>query len=518
MNSRIAFDIGLHLDTRNSVLSEIEIDVRRTTLWACVAHDRFWALYLGRPTSIKSADLEVNYLNKNPKRLGSCQPAGPEKALETQIYELLLDLMELIGNITENMNLHVGTGTRMDQHAYLRMSDMDRKFATWYSCLPGSLKWTPENIQTAPASLFLLHQQYHSGLIHLHRPFAKYEVSSAGDGLDGNESNSSDDDEVGRPDHHFSAVSRAVCTKHAIRISRIFMEYRKRFNQRQLFVTALQHAGTAAIALLAALAFLKDAKGHNNIMQHLECISSTLQDMSYIYQPAERMFIVLKTVLVELRGAAASSTNCGIPSLDITNPLMPNTNRQDFDGPTYASRSFRYTRQNLGLRHDIGLIDPALQPPQSFQRHPVGTQPPEKPSARARNQLRSEFESPQHYFNETSENRIRPGRPQTRSQSRNTISDSLSAGHPEDSEMDFSDIGTLELPQIPEFSELASVDGTDSSINAGHFDFLDTSGGWMQLKDWDLFASGLVDDSSTQDHSARGTCHELWSQAVGMRL
>jgi hypothetical protein len=238
---------------------------------------------------------------------------------------------------------------------------LDRKFANWYSCLPQSLKWNTESIQTAPTSLFLLHQQYHSALIHLQRPFAKYEVSSIG---------------------HFRAWNRAVYTKHAIRISRIFMEYRKRFSVRQLFVTALQHAGTAAIALLAALAFLKDASGHHSIMQHLDCISSALQDMSYIYQPAERMFIILKTVLVKLRNTVASSTNCETPSLDITNTLMPNTRRQDFGQSTYASRSLRYTRQNLGLLHNIGPIDLALQPPRRSQRHPVGTQPPNKSPGR----------------------------------------------------------------------------------------------------------------------------------------
>src|ERR1700750_3028265 len=104
MYSRIAFDIGLHLDTRLSGLPEREVEIRRMTLWACVIYDKYWALFLGRPTSMKSSDLEVYHLAKHFERLGTCLPAGPEKALETQIYEALLDLMELAGKITENMD------------------------------------------------------------------------------------------------------------------------------------------------------------------------------------------------------------------------------------------------------------------------------------------------------------------------------------------------------------------------------------------------------------------------------
>jgi hypothetical protein len=37
-------------------------------------------------------------------------------------------------------------------------------------------------------------------------------------------------------------------------------------------------------------------------MQYLECLSAALSDMAYTYQPAERMSVVLRAVMVELRG------------------------------------------------------------------------------------------------------------------------------------------------------------------------------------------------------------------------
>ncbi|KAH7121057.1 fungal-specific transcription factor domain-containing protein [Dendryphion nanum] len=289
---RLAFDIGLHLDTRLSGLPEREVEIRQMTLWACVIYDKYWALFLGRPTSMKSADLEIYSLSKQFERLGTCRPAGPEKSMETQIYEALLDLMELAGKITENMDPRSQSPeSAIDRNQYLRMAALDREFSSWYARLPEQLRWTPANIATAPFSFFLLHQQYHSSLILLHRPFAMYEDQTP-QGYEGS-----------GPDDHFSALSRTVCTKHAIRVARIFWQHRQRFDTRQIFVTGLQHAGTAATALVAALAFIKDPNDRNNNMQYLECLSAALQDMGLTYQPASRMSVVLRAVVIELRGS-----------------------------------------------------------------------------------------------------------------------------------------------------------------------------------------------------------------------
>ncbi|USP76255.1 hypothetical protein yc1106_03529 [Curvularia clavata] len=278
MAVRLAFDIGyvlrsltrmlgpylltalafsLHLDTRLSGLPQREVEIRQMTLWACVIYDKYWALFLGRPTSMKSADLEIYHLTKQFERLGTCRPAGPEKSMETMIYEALLDLMELAGKITENMDPHSSQAVSSDVHSavdrnqYMRMAALDREFSRWYTKLPEQLQWTPNNIATAPFSFFLLHQQYHSSLILLHRPFA---------------------------------------------------------------IANVETQGTAATALVAALAFIKDPVSRANNMQYLECLAAALSDMAYTYQPAERMSTVLRAVMVELRGGPdpVSSTSFNI--------------------------------------------------------------------------------------------------------------------------------------------------------------------------------------------------------------
>lgn len=184
---------------------------------------------------MKSSDLEIYNLTSQFARLGTCLPSGPSKSTETLIYEALLDLMELAGKITENMDPYQShdpdSHATVDRNQYLRMAALDREFSSWYARLPDQLRWTPNNISTAPFSFFLLHQQYHASLILLHRPFAMYEDQSARDGLEGN-----------GPDDHFSALSRTVCTKHAIRVARIYWQHRQRFDTKQIFITGMQHA------------------------------------------------------------------------------------------------------------------------------------------------------------------------------------------------------------------------------------------------------------------------------------
>ncbi|KAH8626895.1 hypothetical protein IG631_18913 [Alternaria alternata] len=309
MAVRLAFDIGLHLDTRLSGLPEREVEIRQMTLWACVIYDKYWALFLGRPTSMKPSDLEIYHLTKQFERLGTCRPAGLGKSMETMIYEALLDLMELAGKITENMDPHRSQNTASDSHTavdrnqYMRMAALDREFSSWYARLPEQLRWTPANIATAPFSFFLLHQQYHASLILLHRPFALYEDQA------GNETG---------PDDHFSALSRTVCTKHAIRVARIYWQHRQRFDTKQIFVTA------------------------------------ALSDMASTYQPAERMSTVLRAVMVELRGGPEPSNSTHFNLYKPASSTVPARRGSTIDMDADSSQQWAKKRQTSRGRPRAG--------------------------------------------------------------------------------------------------------------------------------------------------------------------
>lgn len=293
MAYRLCFDIGLHLDRSDSGISQKDIDIGRMTLWACVVYDRYWALFLGRPTALKADDLEIYELSDQFGRLGTCQPVGEEKNIETQIYEALIELMELAGKITEIMDKMSNKSGNPDRLACIRMSALDRELERFYARLPPPLQYTEENFQNVPFSFFLLHQQYYSTIILLHRQFARYD-----DIVD-----NKDQDGLGYRDtaSHLSALSRATCTNAAGRIAQIYWQHRQRFDTRKIFVTGLQHAGNAATALVAAIASSNDRAANDKNMRYLECLTAALKDMSETYQPAERMASVLDVVLLELQ-------------------------------------------------------------------------------------------------------------------------------------------------------------------------------------------------------------------------
>lgn len=226
MAMRLAYDIGLHLDSRHTGMSDREIDIRRMTLWSCVIYDRYWSLFLGRPTTMKSADLELYSLANQFERLGTCKPAGLEKSFNTRIYEALIDLMEIGGTIVEDPELrrHNEQVLSVDQSSYFRMAAIDRQLRNWAARLPPDLRYSEQNRVNAPYSFYLLHQQYHAVLILLHRPFARYDDSS-----------SAEAEEVSALDSHFSRASRTICTKSAVSMARIFWQHRQCFDGKQIF-------------------------------------------------------------------------------------------------------------------------------------------------------------------------------------------------------------------------------------------------------------------------------------------
>jgi hypothetical protein len=257
-------------------------------------------LFLGRPTSIKSSDLEIYPIPKQLTILSAIKPAGLEKSLETQIYEELLDLMELAGKIAEIRDKDTGASQDIDKanSAYLYVMDLDRQLQTWYRRLPDNLVWKPANIQAAPSSYFLLHQQYHCSIILLHRSWAKYDDPTPP------RCDAGFDHAFTNVDDNHSFMSRSICTRQAIRITRIIWNHRQRFDIRRIFITGIQHVGTAATALIAAITFSRNVRSRRNNIQHLEFLAEALYDMSYPYQPAASMSSILQAVILGLQNAS----------------------------------------------------------------------------------------------------------------------------------------------------------------------------------------------------------------------
>lgn len=109
----------------------------------------------------------------------------------------------------------------------------------------------------------------------------------------------------------------------AITLARIFWEHRRKFDGKVIFSIGMQHAGVAAMALIAALAYMPDAAARNNNMQYLEVLHAALQDMAHCYQPAERMVSVLNAVMTELRGGPISANHANVPGRRASVSLEP---------------------------------------------------------------------------------------------------------------------------------------------------------------------------------------------------
>jgi len=146
------FDIGLHVDPSTLHLTEREAQIRHMVLWACVFCDKWWSLYLGRPTAIKTTDIAPACLKQDFGPLILTRITGQEKEPVTKVYEALLRLMELVGPLCE---LDVRKSSRSSE-GYFTVAAVNRELDKWYAGLPGELKWSDKNCETMPPSFFLL--------------------------------------------------------------------------------------------------------------------------------------------------------------------------------------------------------------------------------------------------------------------------------------------------------------------------------------------------------------------------
>lgn len=194
--------------------------------------------------------------------------------------------------------------------------------------------------------------QYHTALILVHRNFP-----------------TRTQDQSSFPHSGFtdlSTLSRNVCVNSAIRISDIISSYRMRHSLQRIFVTGLQHVGTAATALMAEISMLQGSKSVHQRGKLLDCLSELSRDMrtmSETYQPAVLMANVVGHFL---RDSNDGSTTYSVPpsaqARDHTVPHSTQVNEDSEGAPSSeASRGF-----------PLNFTDPVSSRGTTI---PVGTQP-----------------------------------------------------------------------------------------------------------------------------------------------
>lgn len=327
--NRLAFDIGLHVACGND-MSDTERRIRRQVMLGCIMLDRQLSVFLGRPTSIKHQDIGFDFGSTDftPLSMDSSLfsmsefDVKPTMLTDAAVYQQLLELLGIVSNITGHYSTRTD-GSQVggsDGNGYLQAVALDRELQSWYRRLPAYISWSPMTVKTAPLSFFVLHQQFHVCMILLHRPWANYgpspsESTNSGymfspasrhGNLDpfgdapaaianafGSQPHTTDGSKV--------ALARSMCTQHAIRVARIFWQHRQRFDGKKMGLMAVQHAGTAALALMGALAHRSSELDHQSNLRYLQVLSSAIYDMSQTYHPAARMYHLLKSMLVDIR-------------------------------------------------------------------------------------------------------------------------------------------------------------------------------------------------------------------------
>lgn len=77
----------------------------------------------------------------------------PEKSIEMQCFDALLELLDLTAKIVEHL---FSRQSPLRHRDYLVIAGLDADLKAWYSRLSGSLAWTQNNIETAPIPYFHL--------------------------------------------------------------------------------------------------------------------------------------------------------------------------------------------------------------------------------------------------------------------------------------------------------------------------------------------------------------------------
>ncbi|EFQ31945.1 fungal specific transcription factor domain-containing protein [Colletotrichum graminicola] len=396
MANRLAFDIGLHIDSRENGIGEHEADVRHTVMRACVVYDRYWALFLGRPTSIKTQDIGINLPYRGCSQKLASLAGRPGHANTTndaaEIYDYLVELMELAGCILETGDRRQARDA-LQYNAYVYAIDLHHRLQKWYRRLPEHLRWKPANSKHAPLGYFLLHQQYHVSMILLHRPWAMHAENGGDDKSTGPYSTpDSSSASVGPSNQHLNdppetksphldmepgrtASSRRICDFHATCVAKIFWQHRQKFDGTKIVITAVQHAVTAVIALVAAATYTQSDSDRRKYLAHLDILKSAISDMGRVYEPAASMEALLKVALMQLRSNIGNPSDSCRPPVAFTDSehgsLLTSGGRRSVDSVhlvvparreanTFDAQPYKRRRLSAPSRGTLGFDRPTL--------------------------------------------------------------------------------------------------------------------------------------------------------------
>ncbi|KZS92048.1 hypothetical protein SISNIDRAFT_550782 [Sistotremastrum niveocremeum HHB9708] len=192
MAIRMAQDLGMHRAAdgwrRNgqSVFTSAQKWLRKRIWSSCVKLDRYISMYMGRPIMIHEsdydtelpeelADEEQDFWRPDPER-PQAPHYKPVQGGVTSCCHADSRLCRIIARILDSLYLIQKTRSRSDRAS---RTTLNQDLETWQEHLPELLQLPDyEAISRAPPHVLILHLQYWTAVVLLHRPFIRFEADS----------------------------------------------------------------------------------------------------------------------------------------------------------------------------------------------------------------------------------------------------------------------------------------------------------------------------------------------------
>ncbi|KAL5592362.1 hypothetical protein FOBRF1_013388 [Fusarium oxysporum] len=249
MALRLAFDLGLHVDTTSHVsqglLSQAEAGLRQEVFWGTYITDTSWGFYLGQPFRMHTEDITVAKPKAGAYPGNSSQwfsygiphsiHAGAR--LSDSLGQLHQEQVSMAGIMAPVANVLYGDfkipcGVMQEVNA-----NTVATLLAWKDNLPPSLVVDLDDQQTKYLPhVLLLHMQYHQNIIHAHRPYMSRTYL-----------------QPFPPKGPGSDHARMMCMYAAISVAKLLQIYEINYDLRKINIQAVGITCSAALLLIFAM-------------------------------------------------------------------------------------------------------------------------------------------------------------------------------------------------------------------------------------------------------------------------
>ncbi|KAI1778441.1 hypothetical protein F4818DRAFT_406102 [Hypoxylon cercidicola] len=166
----------------------------------------------------------------------------------------------------------------MKQDIYVHVTQSYLRLVSFYRNLPPFLKISPSSSQPSVPHIYLLHLQYHTAMILLHRPFFQMIRQGVPD----------TDGKAGTEAMHVGA-----CRSSAEWVSNILRIYKATYTMRHIPISAVHYATTVATIHLADTTS-SDAEVQKKAIQRLQTCVLSLREMRTAWASSTRCILSIQ--------------------------------------------------------------------------------------------------------------------------------------------------------------------------------------------------------------------------------